>query len=123
MVNRGRRKFIIGVAASLAGGSINKGALITRDFTPRVLIAYALDNAQSYKLVTPEMLKQWNVSTEVLHEAAVASLEKVSIQVPIHVEHSPTTGKYAIVSTRDGYEPRRGCATTSRASESPALGS
>ncbi len=85
----------------------NKGALITRDFTPRVLIAYALDNAQSYKLVTPEMLKQWNVSTEVLHEAAVASLEKVSTQVPIHVEHSPTTGNYAIVSTCDGYDAAR----------------
>jgi len=38
----------------------NKGALITRDFTPRVLITYALDNAQSYELVTTEMLRQWN---------------------------------------------------------------
>src|SRR5260221_1850965 len=85
----------------------NKGALITRDFTPHVLIAYALANAQSYNLVTSEMLKQWNVSTEVLHEAAVASLEKVSTQVPIHVEHSPTTGNYAIVSTRDGYDSAR----------------
>jgi hypothetical protein len=82
--------------------------LVSRPFTPRVMIAYALVSDDSYKLVTRNMLTRWDVAADELHDASVAGLEAASETLPIDVRHSVDgPGARMTLATGDNFEAAR----------------
>lgn len=82
--------------------------LVSRDFGRRVVIAYAVDSADSYQLVTADMATGWSVDAAAIHEAAIEGLEGISTNVEIEVETAEIgPGRYATIATRDGYDAAR----------------
>jgi hypothetical protein len=83
--------------------------LVTRPFTSRVMIAYALVSDDTYKLVTQDMVERWGVAAEAVHDAAVAGLEAASKTLPITVKDAPGRGPgaYVILATGDNFDAAR----------------
>lgn len=80
--------------------------LVSRPFTPRVQVAYALVSDDTYKLVTQDMLKRWNVTADAVHDAAIAGLEAASEALPFDVRHA-AEGAQATVAVGDGFDAAR----------------
>ncbi|WP_162560979.1 hypothetical protein [Methylobacterium durans] len=76
--------------------------LVTRPFSQRLLVAYALDEPNRYQLITAPMLKAWGVEAEALDEPARRNSEADARQVSIEVSPTGTIGRFATSATEDG---------------------
>ncbi|WP_132255863.1 DUF1444 family protein [Methylobacterium segetis] len=81
--------------------------LVTRPFSKRLLVAYALDEPNRYQLITIPMLTAWGIEAGVLDEPARRNSEAEARQVSIEASPTGATGRFATSATEDGYAASR----------------
>ncbi|WP_336487207.1 DUF1444 family protein [Methylobacterium nigriterrae] len=88
--------------------TIQSPDIVSRPFSKRLRVAYALDEPNRYQLVTMPMLTAWGIDAAALEGPAVENLESASKDIPLQVATTETGQRhFATVETGDGYDAAR----------------
>jgi uncharacterized protein YtpQ (UPF0354 family) len=83
-----------------------KSTLLHRDFSRDVVIGYSLDHGNFDEYVDDDQTKHWQITTDVIHTAAIANLEELSRAVAIEATGG-ATGYFVTVHQGDAYDAAR----------------
>lgn len=84
-----------------------EASIVHAPLSQRLLIAYALDEANRYQVVTEPMFASWGVDRTVLDRIARRNSEAEAVRVPIEVSPTGERGRFASSATEDGYSAAR----------------
>jgi uncharacterized protein YtpQ (UPF0354 family) len=89
-------------------GTKMKRSLLHRSMSPYVVVAYTIDAPDTIQYVMKEQLTAWSADAADVHALAVANLEAASRDLAIEAKGSSSgSGRYALVSVKDGYAAAR----------------
>lgn len=78
-------------------------SLTCRRFSERLLVAYALDEAERYQMVTQSIFETWNVDQATVERIAQRNLERASAGTQVHVSATGKSGRFATLADESGY--------------------
>jgi hypothetical protein len=81
--------------------------LTCRSFSERLLVAYALDEANRYQLVNRPIFDAWGVDQSTIERIAIENLAQASGGAEIHISETGVRGKYATHADDSSYAGAR----------------
>jgi uncharacterized protein YtpQ (UPF0354 family) len=81
--------------------------LLHLEFSPRVIVCYVIDGERHVRFVNRAEVERWDLPPPMVHDEAIANLEKLSQDVPIEVKQAKGGGRFAFVDTGDSYDAAR----------------
>jgi hypothetical protein len=82
-------------------------ALVHRQFLAGLIVAYAIDEKERYRLLQQALIDSWHVRQAEIEALAIANLEAVSADIPLNPRSNTGSGAFVAVSTSDGYDAAR----------------
>lgn len=90
------------------GDPENPDAVFTQPLVDGLRIAYAVDHDRTIAYLSPEWIKRWKISVDLLHETAMENLALRSEQLTAHAPHEEGEAVNLILfQTQDGYDASR----------------
>ena len=81
--------------------------LVHRPFLAGLMVAYAIDEKDRYKLLRQPDIDAWNIGQAEIETRAITNLETASADISVELGSNPEGGAFVAVSTSDGYDAAR----------------